>query len=103
MNASLNSLKLALRLAVEDADNTAYDVTSVIRDTLKELSSSHLVRSNKAGSITVGLTSPSVAPSPYDDTMPSFGGVSSDTISLGVSQTVSPYFGASGVDHISFT
>jgi len=39
MNASLNSLKLALRLAVEDENVTAYDITTTIRETLRELSS----------------------------------------------------------------
>jgi len=35
MNASLNSLKLAVRLAVEDADVTAYGIATTIRETLR--------------------------------------------------------------------
>ena len=56
MNASLNSLKLALRLAVEDENVTAYDVTTTIRETLIELSQAHQVRSNKAASVGVGVS-----------------------------------------------
>ena len=106
MNPSLNSLKLAIRLAVEDADVTAYDITTTIRETMRELSQAHQVRSNKADAVCSGL-SPS-------GTMPSFGGrdevviggQSPDTISFGApqaAQLVPPYFGAGGGDVISFS
>lgn len=104
MNASLNSLKLAIRLAVEDADVTAYDITTTIRETMRELSQAHQVRSNKADAVCSGL-SPS-------GTMPSFGGIAdniviggqaTDTISFGAAQMVPPYFGAGGGDVISFS
>ncbi len=106
MNASLNSLKLAIRLAVEDSDVTAYDITTTIRETMRELSQAHQVRSNKADAVCTGL-SPS-------GTMPSFGsvgdtticgGAGTDTISFGAAQMVPPYFGAGGggVDSISFS
>jgi len=104
MNPSLNSLKLAIRLAVEDADVTAYDITTTIRETMRELSQAHQVRSNKADAVCSGL-SPS-------GTMPSFGGVAdniviggqnTDTISFNAAQMVPPYFGAGGGDVISFS
>ena len=115
MNASLNSLKLALRLAVEDENVTAYDVTTTIRETLRELSSSHQVRANKADAVCTGvsLQSSSDTMSAFGsrDTMSSFGsrdtiiygGQNSDTISFGAAQQVPPYFGAGGGDVISFT
>ena len=114
MNASLNSLKLAIRLAVEDADVTAYDITTTIRETLRELSQAHQVRSNKADAVCTGVSLQSSSDS-FVDTMSAFGsrddivigGQGTDTITLGgpqAAQTVSPYFGAGGgVDHISFS
>ena len=106
MNASLNSLKLALRLAVEDENVTAYDVTTTIRETLRELSSSHQVRANKADAVCTGVSLQTSS-----DTMPVFssrddvviGGQGSDTISFGAAQMVPPYFGAGGGDVISFS
>ena len=107
MNASLNSLKLAIRLAVEDSDVTAYDITTTIRETMRELSQAHQVRSNKADAVCTGL-SPS-------GTMPVFGnlndtticgGAGTDTISFNApqaAQIVPPYFGAGGGDIISFS
>ena len=104
MNASLNSLKLAIRLAVEDADVTAYDITTTIRETLIDLSQAHQVRSNKADSVCTGMS--------LSDTMPSFGRSSladniviggQDTINFDDAQPVSPYFGAGGGDVVSFT
>ena len=113
MNANLNSLKLALRLAMEDENVTAYDVITTIRETSRELSQAHQVRSNKADAVCTGI---SLQPSsdsfePYDDTMPSFDRVSGsagvDTISFSSpqpAQQVSPYFGYNGgVDRISFS
>ena len=110
MNASLNSLKLALRLAVEDENVTAYDVTTTIRETLKELSSSHQVRANKADAVCTGVSLQSSSDS-FTDTMNSFssrdniviGGQGTDTFSFGAAQMVSPYFGAAGGDVISFS
>ncbi len=86
MNPSLNSLKLALRLAVEDADVTAYDITTTLRETMRELSQAHQVRSNKAESVCTGLS--------LSDTTAPFSGRT---------QPVSPYFGAGGADVISFS
>ena len=118
MNASLNSLKLALRLAIEDENVTAYDVTTTIRETLRELSSSHQVRANKADAVCTGVslqsssdTMPAFGRSSLSDTMPAFssrddvviGGQGSDTISFGAAQIVPPYFGAGGGDIISFS
>ena len=112
MNASLNSLKLAIRLAVEDSDVTAYDITTTIRETLRELSQAHQVRSNKADAVCTGVSLQSSSDS-FTGTIDSFssrdtvinGGVSSDTISFGAAQMVPPYFGAGGggVDYISFS
>ena len=101
MNASLNSLKLALRLAVEDENVTAYDVTTTIRETLRELSQSHQVRANKADAVCTGVSLQSSSDS-FTGTIDSFssrdniviGGQGSDTISFGAAQMVSPYFGA---------
>jgi len=113
MNASINSLKLAIRLAVEDSDVTAYDITTTIRETLRELSQAHQVRSNKADAVCTGVSLQSSS-----DTMPAFGrsslsdggsdnivigGQNIDTIDFDASQTVPPYFGAGGGDVISFT
>tara|TARA_R110002012_G_scaffold541_1_gene2578 strand:- start:740 stop:1060 length:321 start_codon:yes stop_codon:yes gene_type:complete len=106
MNPSLNSLKLALRLAVEDADVTAYDITTTLRETMRELSQAHQVRSNKADSVCTGLS--------LSDTSADFnglvggvyGGQNTDTISFSApqaAQTVPPYFGAGGGDVISFS
>lgn len=110
MNASLNSLKLALRLAIEDENVTAYDVTTTIRETLRELSSSHQVRANKADAVCTGVSLQSSSDS-FADTMSAFGvrdnvvigGQGSDTISFGAAQMVPPYFGAGGGDVISFS
>ena len=110
MNASLNSLKLALRLAVEDSDVTAYDITTTIRETLRELSQAHQVRSNKADSVCTGVSLQSSSSS-FADTMSAFGvrddvvigGQGSDTISFQAAQMVPPYFGAGGGDIISFS
>jgi len=109
MKASLNSLKLALRLAVEDENVTAYDVTTTIRETLRELSSSHQVRANKADAVCTGVSLQSSSDS-FAGNIDSFGsrdnivigGQGIDTISLGAAQMVSPYFGAGG-DVISFS
>ena len=102
MNPSINSLKLAIRLAVEDADVTAYDITTTIRETLKELSQAHQVRSNKADAVCTGVSLQSSS-----DTMSSFDRVSgtagSDTISFSSPQTVPPFFGAGGGYVISFS
>ena len=108
MNASINSLKLALRLAVEDENVTAYDVTTTIRETLRELSQAHQVRSNKADAVCTGVSLQSSSDS-FTDTMSAFdrvgGSAGTDTISFSSPQTVPPYFGAGGggVDHISFS
>ena len=109
MNPSINSLKLAIRLAVEDADVTAYDITTTIRETLKELSQAHQVRSNKADAVCTGVSLQTSS-----DAMPAFGGrddiviggQGGDTISFGAAQAaqiVPPYFGAGGGDIISFS
>ena len=107
MNASLNSLKLAIRLAVEDSDVTAYDITTTIRETLRELSQAHQVRSNKADAVCTGVSLQTSS-----DAMPVFGnlndtticgGAGTDTISFGAAQMVPPYFGAGGGDVISFS
>ena len=119
MKASLNSLKLAIQLAVEDADVTAYDITTTIRETLRELSQAHQVRSNKADAVCTGVSlQPARNPSDdfvySDDTMPSFssrdniviGGQGTDTVSFDApqaAQMVPPYFGAGGGDVISFS
>ena len=100
MNASLNSLKLALRLAVEDADVTAYDITTTLRETMRELSQAHQVRSNKADSVCTGL-SLSDTTEPFSGRIP--GSAGTDTISFSSAQPVSPYFGAGGGDVISFS
>ena len=110
MNASLNSLKLALRLAVEDENVTAYDVTTTIRETLRELSQAHQVRSNKADAVCTGVSLQSSSDS-FTGTIDSFssrdtticGGAGTDTISFGAAQMVPPYFGAGGGDVISFS
>ena len=118
MNASLNSLKLAIRLAVEDSDVTAYDITTTIRETLRELSQAHQVRSNKADAVCTGVSlqssSDTISAFGSRDTMSSFGsrdtviygGQNSDTISFDppqAAQMVPPYFGAGGGDVISFS
>ena len=115
MNASLNSLKLAIRLAVEDSDVTAYDITTTIRETMRELSQAHQVRSNKADAVCTGLSlSDTMAPlgrSSLSDTVINggsrdnivIGGQGCDTISFNAAQQVPPYFGAGGGDVISFT
>ena len=114
MNASLNSLKLALRLAVDDENVTAYDVTTTIRETLRELSQAHQVRSNKADAVCTGVSLQSSSDS-FTDTMAAFGsvgdtvingGAGTDTISFiqpQAAQMVPPYFGAGGGDVISFS
>ena len=73
MNASLNSLKLAVRLAVEDSNVTAYDMTTTIRETLRELSQAHQVRSNKADAVCTGVSLQSSSDS-FTGTIDSFGG-----------------------------
>ena len=96
MNPSLNSLKLALRLAIEDADVTAYDITTTLRETTRDLSQAHQVRSNKADAVCTGLS--------LSDTMAPLGRSSlSDTVSVTGEQPVSPYFGAGGGDIVSFS